>query len=384
MKNGAPNVSPVAPGRSPPSESVSLPAFCYPSPKMHWHQVVILENTVREWIVGFGLALAAVVVVFLLRELLRRRLGKIATLTATPFDDFLLEIVLRTKTVLFIFPAFFFGDRTLTLHPKVQATVDVLGILSLLIQAGIWGNGAVDFWLRRYEVKKLDEDAAAATSLAAVRFVSKAAIWSVVALLVLDNLGFNVRTLVAGLGVGGIAIALATQKILGDLFASLSIVLDKPFVIGDSIMIGTEVGTVEYVGLKTTRMRSVNGEEISVSNSDLLNSRIRNFKRMNRRRVSLTFGVVYQTPREKLERIPEMIKSIVTAVPGTRFDRAHFKAFGASSLDFEAVYFVEKPDLPAMMDVQQTVNLELISRFAAEGIEFAFPAPTLIVARSEA
>ncbi len=176
-------------------------------------------------------------------------------------------------------------------------------------------------------------------------------------LLALDNLGVDVTALVAGLGVGGIAVALAVQSILGDLFASLSIVLDKPFVIGDFIIVGDLLGTVENVGIKTTRVRSLSGEQLIFSNADLLNSRIRNYGRMYERRVVFTVGVTYDTPRHKLEDF---------------------------SLDFETVYYVQDPAYNLYMDIQQAINLELYQRFADEGIEFAYPTQTLFLAKETA
>jgi small-conductance mechanosensitive channel len=195
--------------------------------------------------------------------------------------------------------------------------------------------------------------------------------------MVLDNLGFNITTLVASLGIGGIAVALAVQNILGDLFASLSIVLDKPFVIGDVINVNGVIGTVEYVGLKTTRVRSIGGEQIIFSNADLLKSRIHNLKRMETRRVAFTVGVTYDTLEPQLRTIPALLAEIVKAQPQVRFDRAHFIGLGPSSLNFEVVYIVNTADHAVHMDVQQEVYFQLVKVFAEHGIEFAFPTQTL-------
>jgi small-conductance mechanosensitive channel len=185
--------------------------------------------------------------------------------------------------------------------------------------------------------------------------------------------------LIAGLGVGGIAVALAVQNVLGDLFASVSIVLDKPFVVGDFIDLGGHMGVVENVGLKTTRVRSLSGEELVIANSDLLSTRIRNFKRMSQRRAAFDIGVVYGTPSDKLRRIPELARKAVESCDNTRFDRSHFKSFGDSALVFETVYFMTVPDYNAYMDTQQSINLELYQRFEAEDIEFAYPTQTLFL-----
>jgi small-conductance mechanosensitive channel len=206
-------------------------------------------------------------------------------------------------------------------------------------------------------------------------------VWAAVLLVLLDNLGVNVTTLIAGLGVGGIAIALAAQNILGDLFSSLSIVFDKPFVVGDFIIVGDFLGSVEHVGLKTTRLRSLSGEQLVFSNTDLLNSRVRNYGRMFERRVVSSLGVTYRTPADKLARIPTMIREIAEREQKLRFDRAHFQTFGESALLFEYVYYVLTPDYNFYMDVQQRINLALFEQFAAEGIEFAYPTQTLFISR---
>jgi len=198
-------------------------------------------------------------------------------------------------------------------------------------------------------------------------------------LMALDNVGVNVTALITGLGVGGIAVALALQNVLGDLLASLSIVLDKPFVIGDAITVDTLTGTVESIGLKTTRLRSVSGEQLVISNGDLLKSRIHNWKRMAERRVVLAFGVSCGTPPGTVERIPGLVRALVEGQDLTRFDRAHFKGFGASSLDFEAVYWILSADYGLFMDRQQAIGLGLLRAFEREGIELASAAPTVVV-----
>jgi small-conductance mechanosensitive channel len=222
-----------------------------------------------------------------------------------------------------------------------------------------------------------------ATALGALGFVAKAVVWTVFVLLILQNVGVEITAILAGVSVGGIAVALAVQNVLGDLFGSLSIILDKPFVIGDFIVVGEYSGTVEHVGLKSTHIRSVSGEQLVFSNSDLLNSRIRNYKRMQERRAVFTLGVTYDTPAEKIEAIPTIVREAVERQEHTRFDRCHFKSFGDFSLDIETVFFMTIPDYLAFMNAQQAINLELYKRFAAEGIEFAFPTQTLHLEREE-
>jgi small-conductance mechanosensitive channel len=227
--------------------------------------------------------------------------------------------------------------------------------------------------------RKLQTDAAGATTITALGFLGRVILWSLLLLVALDNMGVSITGLVAGVGIGGIAIALAVQSILSDLFASLSIVLDKPFVIGDFIIVDNFLGTVEHIGLKTTRVRSLSGEQLIFSNTDLLNSRIRNYKRMFERRVVFEVGITYQTPPEKVKAVSGMIRAIIEDQPKVRFDRAHFKNFGDSALVYEAVYFMMTSEYNDYMDTQERVNLAIMIQFAEHGIEFAYPTRTLFV-----
>jgi small-conductance mechanosensitive channel len=252
--------------------------------------------------------------------------------------------------------------------------------IAVLVQAGLWAVHVLRFVIRRKVEHRAPEEAAQLAVVSLMSFLGQVGVWSVVVLLSLDNLGFDVTALVAGLGVGGIAVGLALQNVLQDTFASLSIILDKPFVVGDFIVVGDFPGTVERIGIKTTRVRALSGEQLVFGNSDLLSSRIRNYKKLQERRILFTFGVVYQTPAAQLEAIPGMVREIVEGLETVRFDRAHFKQYGASSLDFEVVYYVLQPEYEIYMDRQQAINLALFRRFKEEGIEFAYPTRTLYVA----
>ncbi|MGE0172081.1 MAG: mechanosensitive ion channel family protein [Oligoflexales bacterium] len=203
--------------------------------------------------------------------------------------------------------------------------------------------------------------------------------WFLGILLLLDNFGFNVTTIIAGLGVGGIAVGLALQSVLGDVIASFCIGLDEPFEVGDFIDLGEYKGAVESVGLKTTKIRSVNGELLVLSNNDIVNSRIRNFKRMQERRVVFRIGVVYSTTYEKLVEIPRLLRTIVEGMEKIRFDRAHFIQLGDSALNYEVVYFVLSPDYLEHMNIQEAINLKIFEEFARRKIEFAFPTRTIIL-----
>jgi small-conductance mechanosensitive channel len=251
-------------------------------------------------------------------------------------------------------------------------------------QAGVWAVEAAAAWLERKRRRTMTTDRAAVGSLGIIGFIVNVVIWALVVLLTLDNLGVDITALVAGLGIGGIAVALAVQNVLGDLFASLSITLDRPFLVGDFLAVGDFLGSVEYIGIKSTRLRSLSGEQIIMSNSDLLSSRVRNYGRMSERRVVFGTSIIYETPIELVERIPSLIRDIVDAQEGTRFDRSHFAKHGATSLDFETVYYVLSAEFNRYMDVQQAINLRLHREFDALGVEFAYPTQRLIIGTASA
>lgn len=338
-----------------------------------------MGNSLREWGTALGMALCINVVVAVLKWAITHHLARIAANSSTSLDDAVVAMARRTKQTLIFGVTLMIGTRYLDLPKGLDHVLIKVATISAFLQLGFWLSAGLNFWIGRYRSSSLSTDAGATTSLAALHFVARLVMWALLVMLALDNLGVNVSAMVAGLGVGGIAVALAVQNILGDLFASLSIVLDKPFVVGDVISVDIFTGTVEHVGLKTTRLRSATGEQIIISNSDLLKTRIRNFKRMEERRMLFTFGVVYQTKPAQLAAIPDTLRQIIGGIPGTRFERAHFKGFSSSSLDFEVVYWMRTADFMASMDAQQRVNLGLVEAFARDGIEFAYPTQTLIV-----
>jgi len=342
----------------------------------------ILGNAPGTVATAAGIAAGVLVLSGAVASLARRKLRN-ARQTEGEVDDFFLDLFSRTNLALIVFPACWLGARALVLPAEVTALISTSARLSLIAQAALWLAAILDFFLRRYHRHRVENDPAAVTTIRAFRFCAVFGVWCIAILVALDNLGVDVTTLITGLGIGGVAIALATQNILGDLFASLSIVLDKPFVVGDFIRTGEDLGVVEQIGLKTTRVRSLSGELLVFSNSDLLQSRIRNYKRMEERRILFRIGVVYQTTPSQLRGIPPMVREIIERQPSTRFDRAHFAAFGDSSYDFELVYYVTSPDYNVYMDTQQAINLAIVDAFAAATIEFAYPTRTLYLERSQ-
>jgi len=290
--------------------------------------------------------------------------------------DEIAALLLR-KTKGFVVLALALWVASLTLGPVWAGRMAILAKLAVLAQVGLWGADVVSWFLQRYRDRQIEDDPGAATAIGAMGFLARLVVWSIIVLTALSVMDFEIGPALAGLGVGGIAVALAVQNILGDLFASLSIIFDRPFVIGDFIIVGDHMGTVEHVGLKTTRIRSLSGEQLIFGNSDLLSSRVRNFKRMEERRILFTFGVQYDTGHEKLRQIPGIVEEVIEAADNSRFDRAHFAEFGDSSLEFEAVYFMTVPDFPSYRDTQEQINLELYRRLQELGVSFAFPTRTL-------
>ena len=342
-------------------------------------ETTFLGNSLQVWLGAVFLALALFIVMRIVKAVLITHLAKLASRTSTGLDDLVVALLRKTSVILLLALALYFGSTLLQLPIKVSGLIDRLLIIIFLLQAGIWGDALIRHRLTDIVKRKTTEDASSVATITVLGFIGRLVVWSIVVLVGLDNLGFNITTLIAGLGVGGVAVALATQNILGDLFASISIVLDKPFVVGDFIIVGDYLGTVEYIGIKTTRLRSLSGEQLVFSNNDLLGSRVRNYKRMSERRIVFSIGVIYQTPYEKLQAIPAMIREIIEAQPNVRFDRAHFKEYGDFALVFEIVYYVLSPDYHVYMDLQQAINLAIFHRFAQEQIEFAYPTQTLFL-----
>jgi small-conductance mechanosensitive channel len=346
---------------------------------MKWLEHILHDNTLVEWLTFLAIVVVLMASIVFVRNVLARRLRVYARRTTTTLDDLLALTLAATRPTLLLPVALYIGAQSLTLPATLVHFLSQTAIVVLLVQSALWGNRFISEWVSRATIAKQTQDAAAATTMSFLGYMARVALWVLIFLLTLDNLGFNITTLLAGLGIGGVAVALAAQNILSDLFASLSIVLDKPFVIGDFIVVGDFLGTVEHIGVKTTRIRSLGGEQIVFSNTDLLGSRIKNYKRMQERRVLFGFGVIYQTTPDQLAAIPGMVRDIIQSQGRTRFDRAHFKDYGDSSLNFEVVYYVLDSDYNVYMDIQQSINLALYTRFQRAGIEFAYPTRTLYI-----
>lgn len=336
-------------------------------------------NTLRQWLIALAVLGGVFVAFSLLRRVLVRRLGVLAARSSTRVDDVGVDLVRRTRAYFLFAVALYAASRFLVLTEQARGVIQLLMVGVVLLQAGRWGNGLIAFGVEQYLRRSGDADGGARATVQAVGYAARFALWSILLITALGAFGIDVTALITGLGIGGIAIALAVQNILGDLFAALAIVLDKPFVVGDFIIVDNVLGTVEHVGLKTTRIRSLGGEQIIVSNNDLLKSRIRNYKRMEQRRIVFTLDVTYDTPPELVARVPTIIREVIEQQSLTRFDRSHFLAFADSALRVETVYWVLDPDFNKYADIQHAINVELLRRFAAERIKFAFPSRTVYV-----
>ncbi|MDB5932118.1 MAG: MscS Mechanosensitive ion channel [Polaromonas sp.] len=329
-----------------------------------------------------ALAIAAMVVSYLVMTMALRfavgRMKKIAVRTTNRVDDTVVEVLSSTNRWLLLMAALLIGLGLLDLNDRWNARVSQLWFVAVALQLGLWLTQAISIGLRRYQERHassgMTQVSASATLMS---WLLRTMLWTVVLLAVLSNVGVNITAFVASLGVGGIAVALAMQNILGDLFASLSIAVDKPFEVGDAIGIGELSGTVQYIGLKTTRIRSLTGEQIIISNTDLLKQVVKNYKRMEERRIVFKFGVTYDATPEQAGAIPAIVKRLVESNDKLRFDRAHFQGFGESLLDYEVAYTVKDPGYGLYMDAQQAINLQLMRELSALGVGFAFPTRTL-------
>ncbi|MGQ3091796.1 MAG: mechanosensitive ion channel family protein [Methylophilus sp.] len=331
-----------------------------------------------EWL---SAALISSVLYLLLYQLWRfsiKKLSRMAEHTATRLDDIVIEVMQSTQQFTILLLAILMGLHFLDLPEKWELRLNHVLFITVGFQIAVWLNKGVGIWAREHLTAVNGSSPAANPVITTVlSWIFRVAIWSVVLLTILANVGVNITAFVASLGVGGVAVALAVQNVLGDLFASLAIGLDKPFEVGDFIVFGDVSGAIERVGLKTTRIRSISGEQIICSNTELLKNTIHNYKRMEERRVVFNFGVDYATPPEMIALIPATVRKAIASFDNTRFDRSHFKEFGQSSLNFETVYFITTTDFNLYMDIQQSINLTLMTEFRAHNVAFALPTMTL-------
>ncbi len=353
-----------------------------PSPFLTWIQETTFAG-VPLWslLVAVGAAAATYVAILVALYLLTRQAKVWAAQSESGMATTVVDVLEGTSRTLVLVVALLVGASLLDLPGRWESRLSQLWFVAVALQMGLWGMRAIGIGVRRYVQRHsstgMTQVSASATLMS---WGLRTLLWSVVLLAILSNVGVNITAFIASLGVGGIAVALAVQNILGDLFASLAIAVDKPFEVGDFVVVGNIAGTVQVIGLKTTRIRSLQGEQVVMSNTDLLKQTINNYRMMQERRIVFTFGVAYHTTPEQAEAIPQLVRKLVQAHDQLRFDRAHLKGFGAGSLDYEVVYIVKDPAYAVYMDMQQSINLGLMRELRALGVEFVRPTSTVHVA----
>lgn len=332
-----------------------------------------LGNPVKLWMLSATLIVVSTTVLWALKLAAVKRLTALAKRTHTVFDDMLVELLGRTRVPLIFVATVSPATDMLTLPPGLYGGLRLVSVVALLVQLAIWGNAFISLLADRYGRRTTADNGAGTTALSTMAVIARILLGLLLFLFLLDNLGVDVTALLAGLGIGGVIVALALQSFVADMLAAVSILVSKPFVVGEVIETPSATGSVEAVGLRATTIRTTSGEELIVPNKQLLGDVIRNHSRRSERRVEFRFGVAYDTPPDKLDQILSIAREAVGRHPLVRFERAHFRALRESSLEFDVVYVIASPDFVVSADIQQQINLDLVRRFDAEGISFARP-----------
>jgi small-conductance mechanosensitive channel len=343
---------------------------------------IYFGNTILKYITAIGIFVLIIILVKIFRLIVLKKLKKWAEKTKTTIDDFILNGIKKSVIPILYYSALYFSARSLNLTDSVRNILDVLSIVVVTFYIIRLITSTLDYSIKSYAIKQEEADQKA-KQLKSISALARIVIWGVGLVFLLDNLGFDISAVVAGLGIGGIAVALAAQTILGDLFSYFIIFFDRPFELGDYIKVGDKNGTVEHIGIKTTRIRALNGEQLVFSNTDLTSSRLHNFKKLQKRRIMFMLGVIYETPAEKLKIIPGLVKDIITEEENSDYDRGHFKSFGDFSLNFEFVYHVLSSDYATYMDTQHNINMKIFDKFKEDGIEFAYPTQLVYVNKAD-
>lgn len=334
-------------------------------------------NSGREWLIAILILAVSFIVFRIIKSITYKVFANLAHKTKNDFDDFLLRLFGRLNNTFLFFVSLYVSTRSLYFTESIANILNGLFALVLVVYSVFLVQESITYGTTKFLNKKKDNEEADPTAIRTINGLLKIIVWIIAGIMLLSNWGVNVSGLIAGLGIGGIAIAFAFQNILEDIFSSFSILIDKPFKVGDFIMVGDESGTVKYVGIKTTRLDTLQGEELVISNRKLTTADVHNFGKLKRRRNAFTIGITYETPKDKFENIPELIRNAIEGVSGVTFNRAHFKSFGDSSLDFEIVYYAETDEYLEYMDLQQSVKFSIKESLDKEGIEFAYPTRTI-------
>ena len=341
----------------------------------------LLNNTVEQWLIALGVILLVFVFLLILRYLLNSKVRKLVEKTNLSIDNFFLDLIYNTKRWFLFFVAFAVGILFLEMDPQWDSVIRVAMTVGFTFQIASWAVTTSKYFISE-QIKK-EKSGSKVTIYNTVGIFSRVLIWIFAGLVILDSIpNVEISSLVTGLGIGGIAIGLAVQSILEDLFASVSITADQPFAIGDFIEVNDKVGVVENIGMKSTRLRALSGEQIVIGNAAITSNEIRNYQKLEQRRVTISVGVTYETPYALLEKIPSLLKEIVSSQENVRFDRVHFDEMAASSLDFLLVYYVESSDFLVHMNAKQAINFAVIKKFEEEGIDIAYPTQTLYIPKN--
>ncbi|MBW2988366.1 mechanosensitive ion channel family protein [Candidatus Woesearchaeota archaeon] len=339
----------------------------------------LFGNTLREYLLACVVFIATLLFLKLFKSVIIKKARELAQKTKTEIDDAIVSFFEKIGWPVYILVALYAALLALRVPPLLYTILKYL-FMFVITYYILRGLGQVINFATQIVIQKRQEEAAVEIDTSLIRLMGgfvKAVLWIIALLVLLQNMGIQVTSLVAGLGIGGIAIAFALQNILADIFASFSIYLDKPFETGDFIVIGQDKGTVKHIGIKSTRLKTLQGEELVISNRELTSERIHNYKKMEKRRVTFKFGVTYNTPVEKLKRIPDIVKKIVDKQEHGEVDRVHFKEFGDFALIFEVVYYLDTKDYLTYMDTQQAINLEIKKQFEKLGVSMAYPTQTI-------
>ncbi len=343
------------------------------------------NNSVREYLIVFGVFVLSIIVLKFFKYVIVKKLKALIDHTRTELDDLIINVIDSLGWPLYLLLALYLGCQFIQLPELLEKAIYYLFLISVVYYLVKGFQRIINYVFERF-IKREEEKQGKEFDPSVIRLLNKIAkivLWLVAIIIILQNLGYNISTLVAGLGIGGIAIAFALQNILGDIFSSFSIYLDKPFQVGDFIIVSNDMGVVKKIGIKSTRIQTLQGEELVVSNKELTETRVHNYKKMEKRRIVFTFGVLYETPTEKIKKIPALIKDIIDKVDLAEIDRVHFKAFGDFSLNFEVVYYLNSSDYNQYMDTQQEINLAIKEQFEKEGIIFAYPTQTVFINKTE-
>ncbi len=342
------------------------------------HQTVF-HNTVSDYLIAVAIVLLGIIIIRILKRIILNRFKKWAERTETTLDDFIIKIIEKRMLPLVYFGLIYISIQTLQLKPIFNKWFDIAGLILIIVIGVRLLLSIFDYSIKNFFFKRKILDLSKQQLIKVIMPVIQLIIWTLAVIIILDNIGIKITALMTGLGIGGVAVALASQTVLGDMFNYFTIFFDRPFELGDFIVVGEFMGTVEHIGIKTTRIRSLGGEQLVFSNTDLSSSRVRNYKRMEQRRVLFKFGVTYNTPNEKLREIPQIVRKIIETLPKTLFDRAHFASYGDFALIFETAYYVLDSDFNRYMDIQQEVNFNLKKELEIRGISFALPTQTLFI-----